>query len=131
VKSDTTKVETVYPKVPNDFHKKRKSFPTLFVDFDVLLYLNGNKLKLNYRRESSFFPNLVVQKVHLRLSPTCNSRLAWGLMITKGNNRVGSGVTPAPSHTTVHAVRHTAVRERLSEDTSPHQLSVLSTALDV
>jgi len=46
-------------------------------------------------------------------------------------NRVRSGVTPAPSHTTIHAVRHTTVRERLSEDISPHRLSVLSTALDV
>jgi len=48
-----------------------------------------------------------------------------------GQHRVGSGVTPAPSHTTVHAVRHTAVRERLSEDAFPHRLSVLSAALDV
>ena len=55
----------------------------------------------------------------------------WLRILYFNQNRVGSGVTPAPYHTTVRAGRHTAVRERLSEDTSLHRLSVLSTAADV
>jgi len=51
-------VETIYLKVPNYFHWKRKTFPALFVDFDVLLYLKENRLKLDFRKK--LIPQLIL-----------------------------------------------------------------------
>ncbi len=40
-------VETIYPKVPNYFHQKRKTFGTGFIDFEVRCRnLKGNGVKL-------------------------------------------------------------------------------------
>jgi len=45
-------VETIYTIFPKNFHKKEKNFShSIFIDFDVLLYLKGARLELDFRRK--------------------------------------------------------------------------------
>ena len=75
------KTHKIWERSPNTFERRsgyklgkegvleaEKGFSN---DYQIQIMHNWRKSwVVDYRKESSFFPNLVVQKVHLRLSPT-------------------------------------------------------------
>jgi len=59
----------IYSFFPNYFHSGETRLLLIFIDFDEILYLKGNRLRLDYKEGILFFKKPTDTKSNLTLSP--------------------------------------------------------------